>query len=472
MNSSNINNRASRELLSSRLGFILLSAGCAIGLGNVWRFPYIAGQYGGAIFVAIYFICLLVLGIPCVMIELSLGRASQKSIAKALDYLEPKGSKWHIAKYPMILGSYVLMSFYAVITGWVLYYVLSIASGDFEGIVTTTSTPQEIKDIVFTKFTDLLNNPKAMIISTFAIVISAVLICAKGVQKGVEKFSKPIMLILFVLLVALAAYAVTFDKTGQGLSFYLRPDFDKVNEVGWFRVIYEALNQVFFSLGVGIGSMMIFGSYINKRKSLVTESTIISLLDAFVAFTAGLIVFPICFSFGIEVDSGPTLLFESMLSIFAVMDYGRYLGTLFFVFMFFAAFTTIIAIVENIIAITIEYFNVSRRVSVLINSVILCIIVLPCILGFNIWSDVNILGKGTTILDFEDFIVSNNLVPIGAMFFIFFCVFGWGLKNCFAEINCGNGMKLPAIFKYYFFFVLPVIIGVIFVKGYIDKFWN
>lgn len=476
MRSTNVVSQGARELLSSRLGFILIAAGCAIGLGNVWRFPYITGQNGGAIFVGIYVLCLLALGIPCVMVELALGRASQSSITRAFDKIENKGSKWHLAKYPMMIGPYVLMSYYTVLTGWLLYYVIALASGDFVEISQKATSNggqislDVIREGVTQKFLALLGNPAIMASLTIMVITGAILICARGVQKGVEFITKPLMLILLFLLTALAIYSVTLDGASEGIKYYLSPNLSKIEEVGWIKVIYEALNQAFFTLSVGQGSLLIFGSYINKQKTLATESIIIGSLDTFVALMAGLIIFPVCFSFGINPDSGPALLFESMLSVFTAMEYGQIAGTIFFIFMFFAAFTTVIAVIESIIALTIEQFNTTRRFAVFINFIIISLISMPCVLGFNLWSHITPLGEGSTILDFEDFIVSNNILPFGALYFVLFCIFGWGYKNCFAEINEGSGIKLPRFYKYYFIFVLPVIIGIILIYGYIAKF--
>ena len=471
-------NKNTRALLSSRIGFLLIAAGCAIGLGNVWRFPYITGQNGGALFVIIYFLCLIALGIPCVMIELAVGRNAKQSVAKSFDVIERKGSFWHLAKYPMILASYVLLSYYTVIVGWLLYYVYSLGSGDFVAIkenvlssgVEDSKVLGLIKDGVGAKFGELINNPTLMTILTWIVAGSALLICLRGVKNGVEKITKPLMILLLLMMVFLAVYALTLNGASEGLSYYLNPDFSKVGTVGIFKVIFEALNQAFFSLGTGVGSLLIFGSYIKKENSLVNESSIIAGLDSFVAIVAGLIIFPICFSFGIEPESGPTLLFSSMLSVFSYMEYGKYVGTFFFIFMFLAAFTTVIALMENIVACVMELFNLSRKVSVFINLILVFLIILPCVLGFNEWSSFMPFGEGSNVLDLEDFILSNNLVPCGALFFVIFCIFGWGFKNTLSEINEGSGLKLPKFFKYYMMVILPIIIAVIFINGYISKF--
>lgn len=464
---------AGRELLSSRLGFILIAAGCAVGLGNVWRFPYVVGQYGGAIFVGIYLICLLLLGVPCVMIELAIGRASKRSIARSFEEIEPKGSFWHIAKYPLMLGPYFLMSFYTVITGWLLYYVYSIGFGDFDHILAlsqSSNDPTIVKKAVDEKFIGLLSDPKTMIGYTFVVISLAILICIKGVQKGVEKFSKPLMVSLLLLLIGLAIYCVSLDGAGEGLKYYLMPNLENAQKVGFIRVIYEALNQAFFTLSVGIGCLLIFGSYIDKRKSLYGESLIIALIDSFVALMAGFIIFPACFSYGVNPAAGPTLLFQSMLTVFAAMEYGRIFGTLFFIFMFFAAFTTVLTVIENAIAITIEQFKVSRIKASIINYAIIFVISIPCALGFNEWSGFEPLGKGTNLLDLEDFILSNNMLPFGSLYLVVFSVLGWRYKNLVAEVNEGEGLKLSSKFKYYFIFILPIIISIILVFGYIERF--
>lgn len=422
-----------REKLSSRLGFILLAAGCAVGLGNVWRFPYVTGQNGGAIFVIIYLACLMLIAVPCLMMELSIGRASQKSIAGAIESIEPPKSKWHIAKYPMLLGPYVLMSFYTVITGWLLYYLVAMVRGDFSGL--EAASVAETSKMVQTKFSSLLSDPFTMIGFAIMVIALSTFICVRGVQKGVEKVTKPMMVILLLILICLAGYCMTLDNAVEGLKFYLYPDMEKVKEVGLGKVFYEALNQAFFTLSIGQGSILIFGSYIDKKCSLVQESVIIASLDTFVAIMAGLIIFPACLSYNVDVKAGPTLLFISMLNVFGAMEYGRLIGSIFFSFMFFAAFTTVITVMESIIANTMECFKTSRRMSVFVNFLIISIISIPCALGFNAWSDVHPLGGDSAIIDLEDFIVSNNILPLGCLFFVIFCCFGWGFKNYLNEVN-------------------------------------
>lgn len=458
--------KGSRELLSSRLGFILMAAGCAIGLGNVWRFPYITGEYGGAIFVGVYILCLLFFGIPCVMLELSLGRATQKSVAGAFEAIERPGTKWHWAKYFIILSPLAILCFYSVLTGWLLYYVVEIAKGDFAGL---SSLPlPDLKAEVSNRFASLKADAATMMSYTVIVVTLGILIVARGVQKGVEAVTRPLMLLLLGLLIGLAIYSLTLDNAWEGVKFYLYPDIDKVNQVGWSTVIFAALNQAFFSLTVGQGSLLIFGSYIKKERALAGEATIITILDTSVALIAGLIVFPVCFSFGIAPNQGPDLLFNSMLTVFASMEYGRIVGTIFFVFMFFAAFTSVITVIETMIAPIIELFKISRRFAVFISYILITLSTIPCVLGFNYWSDVHPLGM-ENILAFEDFILSNNFFPIGAFFLMTFVIWGWGVKKSLAEVNTGKGFKVPLFFRYYIY-LIPFIIALIFVLGYKDSF--
>lgn len=457
--------KGTRELLSSRLGFILIAAGCAIGLGNVWRFPYITGQYGGAVFVGVYILCLLAFGLPCVMLELSLGRATHKSVAGAFEAVEPKGTKWHWAKYGIILSPFVILCFYTVLTGWLLYYIVHIATGELSGL---SHLPlNDLKQEVAGRFEALKADAATMLSYTIIVVTLGILVVARGVQKGVENVTRPLMIFLFITLISLAVYALTLDGAWEGVKYYLYPDFEKVNEVGWATVIFAAINQAFFSLTVGQGSLLIFGSYIKKERALATEAAIITSLDLSVAIIAGFIVFPVCFSFGIAPNQGPDLLFNSMLTVFASMEYGRVVGTLFFVFMFFAAFTSVITVMETLIGPVIELFKISRRLAVFICYILISLSTIPCVLGFNYWQDIKPLGMN--VLSFEDFILSNNFFPIGAFFLISFIVWGWGIKNSLAEVNTGKGLKVPAWFRYYVY-VLPAIIAIIFIQGYKDSF--
>lgn len=462
--------QGTRENFSTRLGFILIAVGCAIGLGNVWRFPYITGQNGGAVFVFIYLACLLVLGVPCVMMELAVGRASRSSVARAFEKTEPAGTKWHLAKYPMLIGPYILMSFYTVLTGWLFYYISSFISNDFASLRGLPA--KEMSEGIGIKFSSLLSDPVTMYGYTIVVIALGMFVCWRGVQKGVENITKPMMLALFVLLAGLAIYSLTLDGAAEGLKYYLYPDFEKAEQVGWMKVCYQALNQAFFTLSVGQGSLLIFGSYIKKNRSLAHESLIIAGLDTLVALLAGLIIFPSCATFNIDPSSGPNLLFISMLNVFVDMEFGQFVGFLFFIFMGFAAFTTVITVMEGIVANMMEMIHCSRRVSVLINLLIIGLISLPCVLGFNVLSDVHPLGPNSGILDLEDFIVSNNILPLGSLFFVIFCTmrYGWGFKNFLNEVNQGQGFALPYWVKFYMAWVLPIIIMVILIIGYLDVF--
>jgi len=355
--------QGTRENFSTRLGFILIAVGCAIGLGNVWRFPYITGQNGGAVFVFIYLACLLVLGVPCVMMELAVGRASRSSVARAFEKTEPAGTKWHLAKYPMLIGPYILMSFYTVLTGWLFYYISSFISNDFASLRGLPA--KEMSEGIGIKFSSLLSDPVTMYGYTIVVIALGMFVCWRGVQKGVENITKPMMLALFVLLAGLAIYSLTLDGAAEGLKYYLYPDFEKAEQVGWMKVCYQALNQAFFTLSVGQGSLLIFGSYIKKNRSLAHESLIIAGLDTLVALLAGLIIFPSCATFNIDPSSGPNLLFISMLNVFVDMEFGQFVGLLFFIFMGFAAFTTVITVMEGIVANMMEMIHCSRRVSLI-----------------------------------------------------------------------------------------------------------
>lgn len=452
-----------RENFSSRLGFILISAGCAIGLGNVWRFPYITGKYGGAAFVLIYLLFLVILGIPIMVMEFAVGRGSQSSIALSFDRLEPKGSKWHIYKYFGMAGNYLLMFFYTTIGGWMLYYVYKMASGGFVGLDA---------DGVGAVFGGMLAQPGLMAGLMIAAVVICFAICGLGFQNGVEKITKVMMLLLLVLIVILAARSVTLDGASKGLEFYLKPDFGKLTEYGLGEVIFAAMGQAFFTLSLGIGSMAIFGSHLDKSRSLTGESIWVIILDTFVAITAGLIVFPSCFAFGVDPGQGPSLLYVTLPNIFNSMAGGRIWGTLFFIFMTFAAFSTIIAVFENIISFAMDLTGCSRKKAVLINMAVIILFSLPCVLGFNIWSGFMPFGEGTGVLDLEDFIVSNNILPLGSLIFLLFCTTkkGWGWDNFIKEADTGNGLKYPKWAKVYIKFILPLVVLYVFVQGYISFF--
>lgn len=452
-----------REKLSSRLGFILISAGCAIGLGNVWRFPHITGQYGGAAFVLIYLFFLLILGLPIMTMEFSVGRASRLSVAKSFEKLEPKGTKWHIFGYFAMIANYLLMMFYTTIGGWMLLYFVKMASGEFVG-----KNPGEIVTI----FENMVVSPETLIIWMIITVLLGFGICAMGLQKGVEKITKIMMSSLFVIMVVLVIRAVTLPGASEGLKFYLLPDFKKMAEAGVFEVVSAAMGQAFFTLSIGIGSMAIFGSYIDKDRALLGESLNILTLDTLVAILSGLIIFPACFSFGVSADSGPNLVFITLPNIFNSMAGGRIWGTLFFIFMSFAALSTVIAVFENIISFAMDLWNFSRKKAVIINIFLIIILSLPCALGFNVLSGITPLGAGSNIMDLEDFIVSNNLLPLGSLVYLIFCTtrYGWGWDNFINEANTGKGLKFPKWLRIYVTYIMPLIVLFVFIQGYISKF--
>ena len=454
-----------REKFGSRLGFILVSAGCAVGLGNVWKFPYMCGQYGGAAFILIYLVFLAILGFPIMVCEFYVGRGSQKSCATSFRVLEPEGSKWHNFGYFGMAGNYLLMMFYTMVAGWMMYYCYRCLTGEFTGTALTT-------DQVGEKFNAMLSSPGTL---TFWMVIAVVLafgICSLGVQKGVEKITKIMMLCLLCLIVVLAGHSVTLPGAGEGVQFYLVPDFAQMKEKGIGNVIFGAMSQAFFTLSIGIGSMAIFGSYLDKERSLTGETMSITLLDTFVALMAGLIIIPACFSFGIEPGSGPSLIFITLPNIFNQMAGGRIWGTLFFLFLSFAALSTVIAVFENIISFAIDLWGWERRKAVLVNIVAIILLSMPCILGFNVLSGIQPLGPNTGIMDMEDFLVSSNLLPLGSLVYLMFCTrrYGWGWKNFIKEANAGHGKRFPEFLKGYMTFILPLIVIVIYLKGYYDMF--
>lgn len=452
-----------REKLASRLGFIFLSAGCAIGLGNVWRFPYITGKYGGAAFVLIYLFFLLVLGLPIMVMEFSVGRASRKSVAKSFHDLEPKGTKWHLFSYIAMLGNYLLVMFYTTLSGWMLAYLYKMATGEFVGLNTV-----QIKE----KFVELSTNSEASVSRMLMVVLIGCLVCALGLQKGVEKITKAMMGMLLGVMLLLVFKALTLDGAMKGVYFYLVPDFSKIQEAGLLNVIYAAMGQAFFTLSVGMGGMAIFGSYTNKKYTLLGESGRIVFLDTFVAFTSGLIIFPACFSQGVDVGAGPSLVFETLPTIFNQMVGGRIWGTLFFVFMVFASLSTIIAVFENIVSFGIDLFGWDRKKVVLFNCIAIGLLSIPCAMGSGILSHIQPLGAGSTILDLEDFLVSNVIMPLGSLVYLFFCTrkYGWGFKNFIKEANTGKGIKFSEKLYGYLAYVLPVIVLAIFVMGIIEKF--
>lgn len=447
-----------RESFKSRLGFLLVSAGCAIGIGNVWRFPFIVGQNGGGIFVLIYLIMLVIMGLPVLTMELAVGRASRKSAVLAYKSLEKKGSKWHIHGWFAILGCYVLMMYYTNVSGWMLNYFFKFATGTFK-----SGMNAEVSGKVFS---DMLANPKEMGFFMAVTVIAGVLICSFGVQKGLERVSKVMMSELFVLILILAIHSFTLSGAKEGLSFYLVPNIENVKSVGLNNVIVAAMNQSFFTLSLGIAAMEIFGSYMSRDTSLLKEGANICLLDTFVAVCAGLIIFPACFSFGVEVDAGPSLIFVTLPNVFVNMSGGRVWGALFFLFMTFASFSTVIAVFENIMASCMDNFGWSRKKTSLINGIIILIISVPCVLGYNVLKSVHIIGA-RDILDSEDFIVSNLLLPLGSLVYLLFCTtrFGWGFKNYQSEANLGSGLKVKNWMKWYFIIVLPIMIIAVFLLG-------
>lgn len=451
-----------REKLSSRLGFILLSAGCAIGLGNIWRFPYMVGKYGGGAFVLVYLFFLIILGLPILVMEYAVGRASQKSVAKSFQVLEKSGQKWHRFSYFAMAGNYLLVMFYTTIAGWMLAYLIKMLNGEFVG-----HSPQQINDI----FVELQNNPAANVFWMILIVIIGCGICAIGLQKGVEKVTKAMMGLLLGVMVLLVFKSLSLENAIKGVEFYLIPDFNELMENGIFNAIFAAMGQAFFTLSIGMGGMAIFGSYIDKRHSLTGEGVRVLILDTFVAVMAGLIIFPACMSFGVDVGSGPGLVFVTLPNIFNAMNNGMLWGILFFVFMNFAALSTIIAVFENIVSFTIDLFDYSRRKSVVLNFVIIVLGSIPCAIGFSILSGFQPFGEGSSVLDLLDFMVSNVIMPLGSLVFLFFCTrkLGWGWEQFVAEANAGNGLRFPKHTRLYVSWILPLIITFIFLFGLWEK---
>ncbi len=457
------NSTSKREHLGSRLGFILLSAGCAIGIGNVWRFPYMVGQYGGGTFVLIYLFFLAILGIPVMTIEFALGRASQKSPVKLYYELEPNGSKWHIHGYFALAGNYLLMMFYTSVAGWMIQYFTATASGKFEGLDSTG---------ISAHYDGMLANPLTLTIFMAIVVIAGFVICSFGLQKGLEKVTKVMMLALLGIMVVLAIYSIASDKSGQGLKFYLMPSLKSIEEVGLGTVAVAAMNQAFFTLSIGIGNMAIFGSYIGKERALMGEAVNVAVLDSFVALASGLIIFPACFAFGVNPDSGPSLIFKTLPNVFNNLPAGRFFGTLFFIFLTFAALSTVLTVFENILSCCCELFGISRKKSCVINCIAMLALSMPCVLGFNLLSGFTPFGEGSNIMDLEDFIVSNVLLPLGSFIFVIFSMFkfGWGWDKFTAEANSGKGLKVAKWMRFYMTFILPAIIIIMFVVGIVDKF--
>lgn len=449
-----------REQLGSRLGFILLSAGCAIGIGNVWKFPYMVGQYGGGAFVLIYLFFLVILGIPVMTMEFAMGRAGQRSPARLYQQLEPKGSKWHLHGYVAMAGNYILMMFYTSVAGWMLDYFVRTAGGQFVGADT---------DGVAAQFSQMLGDPLRMTLFMGIIVVLGFLVCSFSLQKGLESITKWMMVALLVIMVVLAINSVCTAGGSQGLRFYLVPDLARMKKVGIGNVVAGAMNQAFFTLSLGIGAMAIFGSYIGKERALMGESARVAALDTLVALCSGLIIFPACFAYGVQPDSGPSLIFITLPNIFNHMPLGRVWGSLFFVFMSFAAFSTVLGVFENIVSCTMDLSGWSRKKACLFNGILMLLLSMPCVLGFNVLSKFQPLGPGTGVLDLEDFVVSNLLLPLGSLIFIFFCTsrYGWGWKNFTKEANSGKGLKVQRWMRGYMCYVLPVLVAVILVLGLI-----
>lgn len=450
-----------RETLSSRLGFILLSAGCAIGLGNVWRFPYITGTYGGATFVLIYLLFLVIFGLPIMVMEFAIGRASRQNIGLALKTLEPPGTQWHRYGPFAIAANYLLMMYYTPISGWLLSYFFHSVDGSLSHLSSTE---------VSTSFTSMLSDPWSMLAWTSVVIILGFFINSRGLQKGVESITKVMMVCLLLLIILLAVNSMFLEGGSEGIAFYLKPNLSHIRQAGLFNVVFAAMNQAFFTLSLGIGSMEIFGSYIGKERSLTGEATRVIILDTAVALLAGLIIFPACSAFGVKADAGPSLLFITLPNIFSQMPAGRFWGSLFFLFMSFAAFSTVIAVFENIISYWIDVRHVPRKRACRNNAIAMVLLSLPCILGFNAWSGFTPFGAGTGVLDLEDFIVSSTLLPIGSLLFCLFCTrkIGWGWDNFLQEADQGTGLKFPRWARFWVRWGIPALFVVIFIKGYLD----
>lgn len=448
----------SRESFKSRLGFLLVSAGCAIGIGNVWRFPYVAGQNGGGIFVLFYLLFLIIMGLPVLTMELAVGRASRKSAVQAYKVLKKPGSKWHIHGYFAILGCYLLMMYYTTVSGWMISYCFEFLTGTFQ--------PGMASEEVSSVFGNMLANPLKMGFWMVLTVVVGFFVCSRGLQNGLEKVSKVMMCALLILIVILAIHSFTLSGAAEGLSFYLVPNLNTVRSVGLGSVIAAAMNQSFFTLSLGVAAMEIFGSYMSRDNTLAGEGIRICALDTFVAIMAGLIIFPACFSYGVEAGAGPQLIFITLPNVFINMAGGRIWGTLFFLFMTFASFSTVIAVFENIMSFAMDMFGVSRQKAAFINCILILFASLPCVLGYNVWSGLHLIG-GRDVLDSEDFLVSNLLLPIGSLIYLLFCVtrWGWGFDNYLKEANTGKGMKISKHLKLYFQFILPILILIILIQG-------
>lgn len=452
-----------REKFGSRLGFILVSAGCAVGLGNVWKFPYICGENGGAAFIVIYLLILVLVGLPCLICEFSVGRGSGKSVMRAYHELQPEGTRWSKVRWVCFAGNYLLMMFYTMVAGWMMYYVFLSAKGTFENLDTKG---------VSNVFNNMLGNPGIMMFWTVIVIVLAFGICSLGLRNGVERITKVMMLLLIGLMLVLAVRSVTLSGAKEGLKFYLVPDFGKMADAGVGNVFFAALTHAFFTLSIGMGSMEIFGSYLSKERKITGEALNVMLLDTFVALMAGIIIIPSCFAYGVEPDAGPSLLFITLPNVFNHMPGGRVWGTLFFIFMTFAALSTVIAVFENIVKMTQEAKDWGRKKSVAVNLVGITVTSIPAVLGFSVLSFVSLLGEGSTIMDVEDFLVSYNILPLGSLIFVLFCVKknGWGWGNFLKEANTGKGISLPNGLRYYITYFVPAVIVIIYLKGYYDMF--
>ena len=446
-----------RESFQSRLGFILVSAGCAIGIGNVWKFPYVAGQNGGGVFVLFYLLFLAIMGMPVLTMELAVGRASRQSAVKGYQALEKKGSKWHIHGWFCIIGCYLLMMYYTTVAGWMLDYCVKFVTGTFSNISA---------DSVDSVFGAMLANPLEMTIFMGLTVFFGFTVCSGGLKNGLERVTKIMMICLLGLIILLAVHSLTLSGASEGLAFYLLPDFQRASETGIGNVMTAAMNQAFFTLSLGIAAMEIFGSYMSKDHTLTGESTRICALDTFVALMSGLIIFPACFSFNVQPDQGPSLIFITLPKVFANMTGGRLWGSLFFLFMTFASFSTVTAVFENLLASCIDNFGWTRKKAIIINCIFVFVASMPCLLGYNVLSNIHLI-RGNDILGTEDFLVSNLLLPLGSLIYLLFCVskWGWGFDKYMEEVNTGNGIKMSRHFKFYFQFILPILILVILIQG-------
>lgn len=446
-----------RESFQSRLGFILVSAGCAIGIGNVWKFPYVAGQNGGGVFVLFYLLFLAIMGMPVLTMELAVGRASRQSAVKGYQALEKKGSKWHIHGWFCVIGCYLLMMYYTTVAGWMLDYCVKFVSGTFSKVSANS---------VDSVFGAMLANPVEMTIFMGITVFLGFLVCSGGLKNGLERVTKIMMICLLGLIILLAVHSLTLSGASEGLAFYLLPDFQRASEIGIGNVITAAMNQSFFTLSLGIAAMEIFGSYMSKDHTLTGESIRICALDTFVALMSGLIIFPACFSFNVQPDQGPSLIFITLPKVFANMAGGRLWGSLFFLFMTFASFSTVTAVFENLLASCIDNFGWTRKKAIIINCIFVFVASMPCLLGYNVLSNIHLI-RGNDILGTEDFLVSNLLLPVGSLIYLLFCVskWGWGFDKYMEEVNTGNGIKMSRHFKFYFQFILPILILVILIQG-------